>query len=96
MRRVFFANPWHVNHTSLSVFINISLFEHIRAPRHNLRKRPGTAELLNWLSALSEAGALTSLRENTKLAEITRYTLFKNEEDQREVEHLIETWPTSD
>jgi len=76
----------------------ISLFEWIRGEDKGIRKKPGTAELLNWVQIINEKG----LPEEVSLAKLDPslysntccHTLFKTKEDQQRCGQLIEHWRT--
>lgn len=59
-----------------------------------LRKKPATAELLGWLTYLTERGAKVSdsLREHAKIARQSLTTLVKAAEDQEIAKPELEKW----
>ena len=74
----------------------ISFFEHIRRQDAGMRKKPGTAEFLNWLTVLVGHGLDpgTSLRDRKQLEQAARKlsTLAKVSEDQSTVRELFGAW----
>ena len=72
----------------------IDFFDIMREERVNLRKKPGTAELLNWATALVGRGIDTSksLREQEDIASRTLSTLHKHQEDQEVVQSEFKRW----
>jgi MoxR-like ATPase len=73
---------------------SIGFFSMLRAPEHALRKRPGTAELLDWLSSLAAIGASADagLKAQSGLALRTLPALLKTADDQRRGHELFEAW----
>lgn len=72
----------------------IGFFYSLRETSPSLLKRPGTAELLAWLTALERLGAdwRQSLHEQSKLARRTFSALAKLGEDQPRVDELFGEW----
>jgi MoxR-like ATPase len=72
----------------------IEFFVALRGTDSRLRKRPGTAELLNWLAALLEFGCTTetSLKAKERTARATLSTLSKMTEDQEAVRESFQHW----
>lgn len=72
----------------------IEFFVVLRRSDSRLRKRPGTAELLNWLTAMLEFGCTTdlSLRVQERTARATLSTLSKMTEDQEAVRESFQHW----
>lgn len=73
----------------------LDLFYRLRPERRetNLRKPPGTAELLNWLQILQHRGAAAapSLRARPELVFDTLSALVKNEGDRGEAKRFVES-----
>jgi MoxR-like ATPase len=72
----------------------LGFFAVLRAPECSLRKRPGTAELLDWLAALAAMGAnpARSLRSQIGLARQTISALLKTADDQPVGRETLEQW----
>jgi len=72
----------------------IAFFSWLRSPENALRKRPGTAELLDWLSSLAAIGASADagLKTQDALAVRTLPALLKTADDQRRGRELFEAW----
>jgi len=72
----------------------IEFFVALRGTDSRLRKRPGTAELLNWLTAMLEFGckADTALRAQERPVRATLSTLSKMTEDQEAVRESFQHW----
>ena len=72
----------------------IEFFVSLRAADSRLRKKPGTAELLNWLTAMLEFGcdASTSLASQERTVRATLSTLSKIAEDQETVRESFQHW----
>lgn len=73
----------------------LSLFEFLREPHLCLRKRPATAELLDWLYVLCESAGGSPpgvLTEHPRFNESLRVTLLKNQADQERDRDLISQW----
>ena len=72
----------------------LSLFRYVRDDAHDLEKRPGTAELLNWLDAMSggDAGLPEHLVDLAGALDDAKWTLFKYQGDQERGKALFETW----
>lgn len=73
----------------------IALFSYVRQDRHRFRKKPGTAELLDFLTALLDreyglANRLGSIRDNW--LEMARATLFKTQDDRERGLAVITDW----
>ena len=67
----------------------LAFFHDARSPQRALRKPPGVAELLLWLSAVRDLKAPGSLRESEPLLNAARTTLFKTREDLKTAEEMI-------
>jgi MoxR-like ATPase len=74
----------------------LNFFLKLREPNSGLRKRPATAELLGWLTALREIGAGLEqpLRGNPQIASRTLSVLVKSADDQIIAEKLLADWNT--
>lgn len=79
----------------------LEFFEFVRNPDRGVRKRPGTAELLNWVSIMVKRGADPTHALKAKLApgaddpmQTCRNTLFKLADDQELAGGLIGEWRT--
>ena len=72
----------------------IGFFTWLRSPENALRKRPGTAELLDWLSSLAAIGASADagLKTQDERALRTLPALLKTADDQRRGRELFEAW----
>jgi MoxR-like ATPase len=72
----------------------MELFRQLREPASGLRKRPATAELIGWLTALAEMGAAASepLRAQGKSAMRTLSALVKSADDQETARKMVEDW----
>jgi hypothetical protein len=72
----------------------MELFFLLREPTGGLRKRPATAELIGWLTALLEMGAAASepLRAQGKAAMRTLSALVKSADDQETARKMVEDW----
>jgi len=72
----------------------LDFFGRLRTPSLGLRKRPGTAELLNWATALMSTGIDRdqSLRAQASVAVRTLSTLSKHPEDQLRLVELFKVW----
>ncbi len=72
----------------------LDFFSRLRAEEAGLHKKPGTAELINWMTALIEMGAVPgmSLRSQAALAMKTLSTLNKMIEDQEQVLKTFKSW----
>ena len=71
----------------------IALFERLREPRSNLRKKPSTAELLGWLLTLQHrAGDRENPIEDDHLVLSTLGVLVKTAEDQDKALALVKQW----
>ncbi len=72
----------------------IDLFGRLRLGETGLRKKPGTAELLGWVSALARAGAQTqkALGGQKQLVRASLGALIKNSEDQDTARSVVEAW----
>jgi MoxR-like ATPase len=74
----------------------VSLYEELRKPSSGLRKRPSTAELLQWVVAL-RAGSQSEnpLSDEPNPALGTLCILVKTEEDQAKGRQVVERWVKS-
>jgi MoxR-like ATPase len=72
----------------------LDFFERLRQPQAGLRKKPGTAELLNWVAALMGVGIepAVALKSQAEKAVRTLSALAKHPEDQVRVIGLFKTW----
>jgi MoxR-like ATPase len=72
----------------------LSFFIAAREPRVGLNKRPGTAELLNWINALEhfEAHFERPIREQRPLVRRTLSTLAKLADDQGRLGEAFDEW----
>lgn len=71
----------------------LDLFDRLRKPASALDKKPGTAELLNWITYLSrELAEGDRLREKEKLVRSSVSTLFKSKSDQERSEQMVLEW----
>jgi len=72
----------------------IAFFGLLRQPDLPLRKRPGTAELLNWVAALIEfdCDPKVPIRSQAEFAQRTLYTLAKIAEDQDQILKRFTMW----
>jgi MoxR-like ATPase len=72
----------------------LDLFDKLRRPASALDKKPGTAELLNWITYL-RGGGLTEgerLRVQDELLRSSLSTLFKSKSDQERSEQIVKEW----
>jgi MoxR-like ATPase len=72
----------------------LDFFERLRQPLADLRKKPGTAELLNWVAVMIGVGIdpLKPLKSQAEKAVRTLSALAKHPEDQARVLSLFKTW----
>jgi MoxR-like ATPase len=72
----------------------LSLFQFVRDPALNLRKRPATAELIDWLGYLcrAEAAALGDADQQREFQLSFGVQLLKNVDDQGRAKDLFEAW----
>jgi MoxR-like ATPase len=72
----------------------LEVFFYLRAPERGLRKRPGTAELLDWLIILRgrQADANATLRDQGALGHATLSALLKTAEDAERGHRLFDEW----
>jgi MoxR-like ATPase len=72
----------------------LDFFAKLREPNSGLRKKPATAELLNWLGALHGAGAPAAepLRQHAELAAASLGALVKSASDQEVARTLLAEW----
>jgi MoxR-like ATPase len=72
----------------------LELFERLRKPAAALDKKPGTAELLNWITYLRRDGLAEGdrLRQNDELVRSSLSTLFKSKSDQERSEQIVKEW----
>lgn len=77
-------------------FLNdaLDLLEELRSPTAGLRKRPATAELLGWISALRRMApdSPNPLKEDPGLAKIALAALVKTRDDLDRARPVIEAW----
>lgn len=72
----------------------ISFFEYLRSEDVRLKKKPSTAELLNWMLLLRNRCAVTDTIKAKKdlFFASAKVTLFKHKEDQSEAGDLFNEW----
>jgi MoxR-like ATPase len=72
----------------------LNLLDYLREPVLNLRKKPATAELLDWLSFLTrqEGAAHIRLKDHPAYQSSFRVSLLKNHDDQERADELLEGW----
>jgi len=72
----------------------LDLFYWLREPRQGLQKKPGTAEILSWTLALGSKNPdpATSLKKQKDLITASYHVLFKNKEDHKNANKLIDEW----
>lgn len=73
----------------------LELFDRLRKPVSALDKKPGTAELLNWITYLRTDEQLTEddrLRNKDELVASSLSTLFKSKSDQERSEQIVTEW----
>jgi MoxR-like ATPase len=72
----------------------MELFTLLRQPASGLRKRPATAELIGWLTALVEMGASAAdpLRMHGDAALRALSALVKSSDDQEAARKIVEDW----
>lgn len=72
----------------------IDLFERLRRADAQIQKKPATAELLDWVQALSKAGAnyALPLYEQGDFARRTLSALVKTEDDRRAGRAVLDRW----
>lgn len=72
----------------------LDLFDRLRKPASAPDKKPGTAELLNWITYLRRRGLREDerLRQNDELVQSSLSTLFKSKSDQERSESIIRDW----
>jgi MoxR-like ATPase len=72
----------------------LDFFERLRQSLADLRKKPGTAELLNWVAVMIGVGIdpLKPLKSQAEKAVRTLSALAKHPEDQARVLSLFKTW----
>ena len=75
----------------------LDLFYDLRSDAAGLKKKPSTAELINWLQILvhRDAPRDTPLSQSKDLLLQTVATLIKNTDDQPKAKSLIEKWAKS-
>src|SRR5262249_30688663 len=68
-----------------------------RREEGGLEKKPGTAELLNWLSAMAALGASSSshMRDQSDIARRCLPALAKISGDQERVQEFLSSWKDS-
>jgi MoxR-like ATPase len=73
---------------------SVEFLLYMRSESAGLEKRPGTAELLGWISAMAKLGAkpTTPLREQTDFAERAFPALVKISGDQSRARELLWSW----
>jgi MoxR-like ATPase len=72
----------------------LSLFDELRKPVSGLRKRPATAELLGWMTALARMGgdAANPLRDDPKRARTALPSLIKTYDDRDRATPIVDAW----
>ena len=72
----------------------LSLFTELRLPHAGLRKRPATAELLGWITAIRRMAQdiPNPLRSRPELAGRAIAALIKTEDDRERAAPLVEAW----
>lgn len=72
----------------------VEFFLTLRSPALGLQRSPGTAELLNWLSAMLAFGckAEESIKSQSRMARSCLYTLAKHVEDQQIVQNCFASY----
>lgn len=79
-----------------SQFLNdaLDLFFNLRAPASGLRKKPATAELLDWMTTLSQISdnQENPLAQSPELALRTLSNLIKTAEDQDKATDIVQQW----
>lgn len=72
----------------------VEFFLLLRSSENGLRKRPGTAELLNWFNAMLEFGCSPekTVKSQERIARGTLSTLSKLAEDQEHIYELFGNW----
>ena len=72
----------------------LELFFKLREPASGLRKRPATAELIGWLTALVAMGASAAdpLRMHGDAALRALSALVKSSDDQEAARKIVEDW----
>ncbi|MEM7602498.1 MAG: MoxR family ATPase, partial [Verrucomicrobiota bacterium] len=74
----------------------LEVFEWIQFNSENIRKKPSTAELIDWVSALrSFIPAGHSLQDNPEAILRTLGVLVKSKDDLDQAEALVEAWKTA-
>ena len=75
----------------------LALFYRLRGQESGLRKKPATAEFLDWLTALRAYGAdgTRPLRESRREVDETLGVLVKAEEDRAPAGAIVEEWRTA-
>lgn len=94
LSRIVFNRLGDLYHSDPLVREAISFFLALRAEGSGLQKKPGTAELLNWLTALHRLGGDPDkpLREQASVAARCFSALSKQADDQPQVLGLFEDW----
>lgn len=73
----------------------LELFEELRSPASGLRKKPATAELLDWMGALKAmSGGAENPLAKPELALRTLSNLIKTAEDQTKAAGIVKKWIT--
>jgi MoxR-like ATPase len=72
----------------------INFFERLREPAAGLRKKPGTAELINWVNALLAVGVdpSTPLKRQSERLLRSLSTLSKHPDDEGRVRETLKAW----
>jgi len=80
-------------HSSLLADV-LSLLDYLRQPALNLRKKPATAELLDWLSFLGRSGGAMPerLKDHPAYQSSFRVSWLKNFDDQDRAAALLKDW----
>jgi len=72
----------------------LDFYYQLRTPGSGLRKKPATAELLGWLTALQGMGVEVEnrLRQNPEGMKRSLNTLIKTAEDQKQAVAILDSW----
>ena len=72
----------------------LDLFYRLRDSKNQIRKKPATAELLDWITAIADAtnGDANPLASDPTIARRTLSSLIKTTNDQRHAESIVDQW----